>query len=140
MRIDSFVIGLVLMTMVSILESEAYAYGNDFSCAFGKQGACLGYGDKICSSTAKCVSGDAVCFDSYACGFGGFVCKSKLDDLASEYDDLLHRCKIIAGEHDELVEEYNDLLRKYKSKVSEYEELESCISYSSTLDEAKRCH
>ncbi|MBE8232455.1 MAG: hypothetical protein HAW67_01880 [Endozoicomonadaceae bacterium] len=155
MRIINFVVSLALLSMVHIFWPEAmHAYGNEFSCPYGKQGACLDYGD-------KCVGNDTVCFDSYTCGYGGFVCKSQLNDLASEYDDLLRKCNNIASEHDNLVDEYNNLLRKYnniasehddlvdkynnllrkyKSKASEYENLESCVSYASTLDEVKNCY
>lgn len=91
------------------------------------------YGDKVCSSTAKCVSDDAVCFDSYTCGYQGFICKSKFDDLAIEHDDLLRKCRNIASEHDDLVDKYNGLLRKYK-------ELENCVSYASSLEEAQACY
>lgn len=109
------------------------AYGDSFSCSYGKKAACLDYGDKVCSSLAKCVSNDAVCFNSYTCDYNGFICKS-------EYNDLLSKCKNISTEHDDLVDEYNNLLRKYKIVVSEYEDLQSCVSYASTLDEARDCY
>jgi hypothetical protein len=121
------------MTIIQLTPLDAMGYGNEFSCSFGKQGACLDYGDKVCSSMAKCVNNDAICFDSYTCNYKGFICKSKFDDLAEEYDDLLGKCKNIASEHDELVDQYNSLLRKYK-------ELESCVSYASTLEEAQACY
>ncbi|MFV1872983.1 MAG: hypothetical protein ACMZ64_06665 [Oleiphilus sp.] len=140
MRIINLVVSLTLLSTTFNFWSEAHAYGNDFSCSFGKQGACLDYGDKICPSAAKCVNSDAICFDSYTCGYGGFVCKSKLDDFASEYDDLLSKCNNIASEYDDLTDEYNNLLRRYKSKVSEYEDFESCVSYATTLNEAKNCN
>ena len=129
-----------VLFILSYFSTVSYGYGDSFSCSFGKQGACLDYGDKVCSSSAKCVSSDAKCFDSYTCGYGGFVCKSKLDDLASEYDNLLSKCKTIATEHDDTAEEYNDLLRKYKNLASEYEDLQSCISSASSLNEAQGCY
>jgi len=119
--------------LLAALTSSAYGYGDTFSCSFGKQGACLDYGDKICSSSAKCVSDDAICFDSYTCDYKGFVCKSK-------FEDLFDKCKNIAEEHDDLADEYNDLVRKYRNAVSEYEDFQSCVSYASTLEEAKNCH
>ncbi len=94
------------------------AYGNNFSCNYGKQGACLDYGDKVCSSYSKCVKDDAVCFDSYTCGYQGFVCKSKFQGLADEYD--------------ELVEKYNSLVRKKNNQ-------NSCLSGASTMDEVQSC-
>ncbi|PHR29466.1 MAG: hypothetical protein COA36_04150 [Desulfotalea sp.] len=131
---------MALLSIVHGFCSEAHAYGNNFSCSYGKRGACLDYGDKVCSSSSKCVSSDAVCFDSYQCGYGGFVCKSKLDDLAVGYDHLVSNFKNVASERDDLVDDYNNLLRKYKSKVSEYDDFESCVRYASTLDEARYCY
>lgn len=134
-------LALYLTLLLSALSTSiAYAYSDSFSCSFGKQAACLDYGDKVCSSLSKCVSEDAICFDSYTCGHQGFVCKSKLVDLASEYDSLLNKCKSIASEHDTLTIEHDELLRKWISLVAEYEELESCISYASTLEEARNCY
>lgn len=154
------IIWLTLL-MGFVFASNVSAYGDTFSCSYGKRAACLDYGDKVCSSFSKCVSNDAVCFDSYTCNYKGFICKSKFDNLADEYDGLLSKCKNIAAEHDDLVDkydgllskcrnltaehddlvdEYDDLLRKYKKAVSEYEELQSCISDASTLDEAKNCY
>lgn len=115
------------------------AYGDTFSCSYGKRAACLDYGDKVCSSFSKCISDNAICFDSYTCNYKGFVCKSKFDDLSDEYDDLFRKCKNISVEYDDLVNEYNDLLRKYKNAVSGYENLQSCINYASNLNEAKIC-
>lgn len=102
------------------------AFGETFSCSFGKRAACLDYGDKVCSSFAKCVDSNAKCFNSYTCGYKGFVCKSKFDDLADEYDNV--------------IAEYNSLLRKYKNAVSGHEDLRNCVSFASSLDEAKSCY
>lgn len=112
--------------------------GQDFSCSYGKRGACLDYGDKVCSSYDKCVDGDAVCFDRLTC-FGNFICKSKYDDLANEYSTLsdeynalLNKCKTVAGDYDNLVNEYNDLLRKKKN-------WEFCLSMADSLNAAQNC-
>ena len=113
------------------------AFGETFSCSFGKRPACLDYGDKVCSSFAKCVDNNAKCFNSYTCGYKGFVCKSKFDDLADEYDGLLRKCKNIATEHDNVIAEYNSLLRKYKNAVSEHEDLQNCVSFASSLDRSR---
>lgn len=100
------------------LGSNLYAYGNNFSCNYGKQGACLDYGDKVCSSYSKCVKDDAICFDSYTCNYQGFVCKSKFQDLANEYD--------------ELIEKYNNLVRKKNNQ-------NSCLNGASTMDDVQNC-
>ena len=130
----------VLVFICAISMGNTYAYGGSFSCSFGQQGACLDYGDKVCSSFAKCVKSDAVCFDSYTCDYNGFVCKSKFNELADDFDDLLKKCRNIASEYDAVVNDYNELIRKHKMLASEYEEIQSCISYATSLDEAKRCY
>ena len=93
---------LVKICSIFIFSSSLYAYGNSFTCPVGTDAACLDYGDKVCSSFSKCVSDDAVCFDSYTCGYKGFVCKSKYDDLVDEYDDLVRK--------------YNTLLQNYNNR------------------------
>ena len=131
-----------------------------FSCSFGKTAACLDYGDKVCSSMGKCVSDDAVCFSSFTCGYGGFVCKSTLEDLADDYDELVsdynnlrNKCNNIVDDyndavsrHSDLVDDYNDLNSNYKSilnrlesKQDELFEYRNCVESSNTLAEALRC-
>ncbi len=90
------------------------ASGTNFSCSFGKRGACLDYDDKVCSSSAKCVDRNAVCFSSFTCSYEGFVCKSKLDDVVDKYDDLASRCKEMARGRNGLVTKYNELASSCK--------------------------
>ena len=131
-----------------------------FSCSFGTTAACLDYGDKICSSMGKCVSDDAVCFSSFTCGYGGFVCKSSLEDMADDYDEIVsdynnlrNKCNNIVDDynnavsrHSDLVDDYNDLNSNYKSilnrldsKQDELFEYRNCVESSKTLVEALRC-
>ena len=131
---------MVRFVVVSIIYlASSAAYGGDFSCYAGKQGACLDYGDVVCSSQARCVARDAVCFDSYACGFKGFICKSKMDDLVD-------KCQAIAREHDQLVEQNSKLLREYRTLVERYnalaqyyEQLKACVISAATGLEARAC-
>jgi len=113
-----------IMLLLICLPSIVYA--NNFSCPYGKQGACLDYNDKVCSSYSKCVSENAQCYKKSACGYGGFVCKSDLESLAGDYDDLASKCKRIAND-------YNDLLRKHKF-------FKSCIDYATTIEDVKLCY
>lgn len=92
---------LLAVGLASICIGTTVAQVN-FSCAYGMRGACLGYGDKVVDQNAQCFSGST-------CGYGGFVCKSKLDDVVGEYDTL--------------VNSYNDLLRKNKSLVATAQDL-----------------
>lgn len=138
MKKINLVVGLALWS-VGLVFSSAQAYGSSFSCPYGKKAACLDYGDSACPINAKCVVSDAVCFDSNTCGYGGFICESEFDDLASEYDDLLDDCKTLSRDHDDLIDKYNRLLEKYKSKLSKYQEVEYCVSHATTADEVKSC-
>ena len=131
--IRALAFSLVLILM------PAQAYETNFSCAIGTRAACLGYGDKVCSSNAKCVSDDAVCFDAYTCGFGGFVCKSKLDDVVNQYDDLARTCRSLAYEHDALVSKYNNLLNQVEVAQNHVESIRRCISRATSLDSARMC-
>jgi len=82
-----------------------------FSCSIGSQPACLDYGDKVCSSNGKCVTSDAVCFDSYTCNFQGFVCKSDMDELSD----------------------------KAKRMAQGYDELRYCLSRADDMDDVAKC-
>jgi len=140
-RIKIFVFCLAITVVASAL-----ACGADFSCPSGKTAACLGYNDIVCSDLAKCVSSDALCFDADVCDYQGFICKSEINALAAEYDNLLRTCQGVAVNHDyraeeneQLVNTYNDLVWKHNDVVSKYENLKSCISQASTLEAAQRC-
>lgn len=117
----------------------SFAFTNSFSCPIGKQGACLEFNDKICSSFSKCVSNDAVCFDSFTCDFNGFVCKSRFDDLFDQYGSLVDTCQEIAQNHDQLVAYYNELQRKNNLLIASFQKQNYCISQVSSLKEAKNC-
>ncbi len=103
-----------------------------FSCQYGAQPACLDYGDKVCSSAGKCVSTNAVCFDSYQCDFEGFTCKSNVSECVEEYESLQFK-------YNELVDDYNDLLRDAKDTTNELSELKDCVDWATSKDEAKQC-
>lgn len=115
-----------------VLVANFAAFGNDFSCPFGKQGACLDYNDKVCSSFAKCVDNNAVCFDSNTCNYKGFICKSQFDDLMDDYSGLASKCKSISDEYETLVIKYNNLIRAYES-------LDNCLSSANSVQDAKAC-
>src|SRR3990167_4430785 len=100
------------------------ALAENFSCSFGR-GACLDYGDIVCTSFAKCVDRNAICFDSYTCDFKGFICKSKFDDVIDEYDAL--------------VVKFNDLLDDSNAIAARHRRVMNCITAASSLDEAHAC-
>jgi len=117
----------------------ANASANNFSCSFGKQGACLDYNDKICSSYSKCVSQNAICFQPNTCGYDGFICKSEYTSLSNEYDGLLGKCRGIASDYDNISVEYDELVDKYNRLLRNYQNVEICIEYASSIEEAKLC-
>ena len=88
---------LTVVTVVMAIGNEQVIAQQSFSCPYGKTASCLDYGDKVCSSYSKCVSQDAKCFDSYTCGYEGFICKSKYDDVVDEYNDLLRENQRLQG-------------------------------------------
>lgn len=101
------------------------AQGDTMSCPSGTQMKCLGYGDKV-------VGNNAVCFDPLECSQEGFVCKSELDGLAMQYEDL-------TGQHNGLVAKYNELVGVYDSTVAEYDRFAYCVSIAPSLEDAKAC-
>lgn len=100
----------LVVVAVAVMIAD-YASAQSFSCPYGKQPSCLDYNDKVCSSMAKCVTHDAVCFDSYTCGYDGFVCKSDMESLA----------------------------KKAKSMASNYDELRNCLARATDMDEVNTC-
>ena len=141
-RYVPIVSALVASTLVGATGVEAQS----FSCPIGREPACLDYGAVVCRSLAKCVSNDAICFNSYTCDFKGFVCKSKLDEIADEHENNIRK-------HNELVENYNMLQARLRSLGDEIENLESdlqgskgqldllrrCVGNASDLEEAQDC-
>ncbi len=135
---------LSILLAVTLLGSSQ---AQNFSCPFGKQGACLDYGDKVCSSLGKCVDQNAVCFDSYTCDFKGFVCKSDFDQLGNEYNSLLRKARSIAEDHNSLLAKYNDLVDEHNALIERYNNalrarqvFSDCVRDADTLDEAQRCY
>lgn len=110
-----------------------------FSCSWGKNAACLDYGDVVCRSSAKCVSQDAVCFDSFTCDYKGFACKSKLDEIVDEVDDKVRRYNELADQFNGLNSSFDSLKVEYDSATSRGAGLARCVDRATSLDEAKSC-
>lgn len=103
-----------------------------FSCSYGDRGACLGFGETVCSSGGMCVDKNASCFDSYQCNYEGFTCKSNVTECVDAHDTLLRK-------HNDLVEDFNDNLDVVRGMANKLDDIETCLIYASTLDDAKRC-
>ena len=137
---------ITLLVVAFMIWFGVPANAQNFSCSYGKRGACLGYNDKV-------VSSDAICFDSYTCNYEGFTCKSSLTDLGDEYDDLVGRFNNLLDKHNRLIDDYNILLEENNDLVDDYNrllktsreledelnDLKSCILYSDDLDDARSC-
>lgn len=115
-----------------IVVLPAVAPAQNFSCSYGDRGACLGYGDTVCSSSGMCVSDDAICFDSYQCGYEGFTCKSNVTECRDEYNDLVRKFNDLLSDYEEL-EEVAERMRRAKS------DMEYCLQSADDLEEAKAC-
>ena len=123
---------LIIASTLIVCGPNSVANSGDFSCPGFKQGACLDYGDKVCSSSGKCVNQSAECFGPYTCNYKGFICKSKFDDLVEKYEDLAIKARSVASEYDLLVSKYNSLVLDNSS-------IKNCISHASSIDEAQQC-
>jgi hypothetical protein len=103
-----------------------------FSCSYGDRGACLGFGDTVCSSSGMCVDQNAACFDKYQCDYEGFTCKSNVTECVEAHDTLLRK-------HNDLIDDFNENLEIAKDMAARLDDLESCLIYASTLEAARLC-
>lgn len=149
------IFGIVIAVGLGVTAAAfAQGFGQDFSCPYGQQGACLDYGDTVCSSYAMCVDRNATCFDAYTCGFGGgFVCKSDYDDLSAQFDELLRSAQRLRSQLTQVASDYEYLQTQASILVTEYEDLQSefddlesrhddvrnCVLSAATMSEARNC-
>ncbi len=103
-----------------------------FSCSYGDRGACLGFGDTVCSSSKMCVDQNAACFDKYQCDYEGFTCKSNVTECVEAHDTLLRK-------HNDLIDDFNENLEIAKDMAARLDDIESCLIYASTLEAARLC-
>jgi hypothetical protein len=66
------------------------------------------------------------------CGQGGFVCRSDLDKMTAEHQDLLRR-------YNELASKHNDVISAYETSLTEKEEIRRCVSAATDLAGARSC-
>lgn len=123
---------LAITLAAAVLIPSAAISQQGFSCSYGDRGACLGYGETVCSSGGMCVDQNAACFDSYQCSYEGFTCKSNVTECADAHDTLLRK-------HNALVEDFNDNLDVARRMADQLDDIETCLIYASTLDDAKLC-
>jgi len=125
MKIQRLLIALVLIT-------TGVSAQQGFSCSYGDRGACLGFGDTVCSSSGMCVDQNAACFDKYKCNYEGFTCKSNVTECAEAHDTLLRK-------HNALIDDFNENLEIAKGMATRLDDMESCLVYASTLEDAQLC-
>ncbi len=146
MRLTALLLGFFLIPTVAVAQQG-------FSCSYGDRGACLGYGDTVCSSSGKCVSESAACFDSYQCNYEGFTCKSNLTECADEYGALQTRFSVLVNDYNELLEQSQVMRVEFQGAVEDLDdtrrdlrrteetlyEIRSCIEGLSRLDDPDSC-
>lgn len=123
---------LAMALAAAVLIPSAAISQQGFTCSYGDRGACLGFGETVCSSGGMCVDKNASCFDSYQCNYEGFTCKSNVTECVETHDTLLRK-------HNDLVEDFNDNLDVVRGMANKLDDIETCLIYASTLDDAKRC-
>jgi hypothetical protein len=121
------------MALAAVVLIPSAAIGQQgFSCSYGDRGACLGFGETVCSSGGMCVDSNAACFDSYQCDYQGFTCKSNVTECVDAHDSLLRK-------HNALVDDFNENLEIAKRMAARLDDIETCLIYASTLEDAKLC-
>lgn len=116
----------LLLAMVMIPSMSVAQQG--FSCSYGDRGACLSYGETVCSSSGKCVSADAACFESYQCNYEGFTCKSNLTECADEYDALQTRFNALVTDYNNLLEDSQEMRDAFQTTLEELDETRDALS------------
>lgn len=128
----------LLMTALALVPASLSAQQR-FSCSYGDRGACLGYGDTVCSMGGMCVDQNAACFNKGQCGYEGFTCKSNVTSCINDYNTLTKVYNTLLRKHNDLVDDFNDNLKVAKEMASRLDEIEICLIYASDLETAKDC-
>jgi hypothetical protein len=115
----------VVAFVIAGLLSAGAADAQSFSCPFGREPACLDYGDQV-------VDQSAACFDSFQCDYEGFTCKSNVTACTADYEALLKK-------HDSLVDDYNALLDASQATEAALRGLRDCLYLASTTEDVRRC-
>lgn len=124
-----------------------------FSCSYGDRGACLGFGETVCSSSGMCVEQNSACFDRYRCDYEGFTCKSNVTECTKTYNRLLDDHNELVRKYNTLLDDHRDLLTTHNELVNDHnsnlvvirqlkagiEDVETCLIYASSLEAARLC-
>lgn len=137
----------VTLLLVTIAFNPAdQAAAQNFSCGFADRGACLGYGETVCSSLGRCVDENAVCFDEFRCDYEGFTCRSNVTDCVGEYDELRRDYNQLVSEYNQLLEDFGELddafdeaRRELRTQASAIGDLVGCLESAVSVTEAQNC-
>lgn len=142
----------IVLAAAALIPSAAISQ-QGFSCSYGDRGACLGFGETVCSSSGMCVDENSACFNKYQCDYEGFTCKSNvtectdtynrlLDDhneLVRKYNTLLDDHRDLLTTHNDLVDDHNDNLEVIRQFKAGLEDVETCLIYANSLEAARLC-
>lgn len=142
----------ITLTAAVLIPSSAISQ-QGFSCSYGDRGACLGFGETVCSSAGMCVDKNSACFNKYQCDYEGFTCKSNVTECVDDYNQLLDDHNELVRKYNTLLDDHRDLLTTHNDLVDDnnsnllvirqlkagLEDVETCLTYASTLDEAQSC-
>lgn len=127
-----------LVFIVVLAPSGALAQ-QGFTCSYGDRGACLRYGDTVCSIGGKCVDADAACFSGYQCNYEGFTCKSNLTECADEYDGLQLRFNTLVNDYNELLESSREMRVAFLRALEDLERSQATLaSMQDDLEDTQR--
>lgn len=110
-----------------------------FQCPIGQDAACLGWGEKVCSSNGKCVSESAACFDSYQCDYKGFACKSDVEQCVEAHDEVVGDYNALLADFETLRTAGLKLADSHDELQRDLKELRDCLSFASTIEDAQAC-
>ena len=128
----------ILFVLAMIPTAAAAQQG--FTCPYGDRGTCLGYGDTICSSSGKCVSESAACFDNYQCNYEGFTCKSNVTECAAEYDGLLIRFNTLVDDYNKVLEGRREMRAEFQSALEDLDDTRRNLRRTEgTLNDVSYC-
>ena len=139
--------------LVGALNTSSSFGQNNFSCPYGTDGACLDYGARICSSLAKCVDSNAICFNKSTCDYAGFACKSEVNKGLNQYEELRRKYNTLIDDHNSLVADHKSLMNDARSLQDSYsnatqelehalgkqKQIDECIAGADSLESAQMC-
>jgi len=116
-----------LLVAVALLPSTAMAQ-QAFTCPYGDRGACLGFGETVCTSSGRCVRDDALCFDRYQCNYEGFTCRSNVTECIDDYDNLLRRFNTLVDDYNGLLADSREIQDAWEAAADELDETTSQLA------------